>query len=260
MRMINFTVGLVLAFLTIAKVNSLQQGMPRTKASTPSSYGSSPGIFSSFEGRSWSSPSSSSGGSSWGSGGRGGGRGGGGRGGRGGRFGRPRMDDRAQLKFSKTIKIDPENKTPVADMNFSPATRRVLEEKGFTDLTPVQSQSFDYIFDGVDIVARSRTGTGKTLAFGLPLIEKVVKMGLNERRSSNDGLPLILILEPTRELAMQVAQELGSVCAAHKMRVQAIFGGVINVYLLCFKTMIGLDNNCRHFYMYCRFIGWNSAL
>ena len=243
--MINFTVGLVLAFLTIANVNSLQQGISRTKISTPTSHDSSSSLFSSFEGRSWSSPSSS-GGSSWGSGGRGGGRGGGGRGGRGGRFGRPRMDDRAQLKFSKTVKIDPENKTPVADMNFSPATRRVLEEKGFTDLTPVQSQSFDYIFDGVDIVARSRTGTGKTLAFGLPLIEKVVKMGLNERRSSNDGLPLILILEPTRELAMQVAQELGSVCAAHKMRVQAIFGGVANVYLLIFKVVFQKCDRAGH--------------
>ena len=76
-------------------------------------------------------------------------------------------------------------------------------------MTPVQSQSYDYVFDGADVVARSRTGTGKTFAFGLPLIEKLVAAGLNERRSAKEGLPLILILEPTRELAMQVAQELG---------------------------------------------------
>ena len=135
---------------------------------------------------------------------RGGGRGGG----RGGRGGRPRMDDKAVLKFSKTIKIDPTQKTPIAEMKFSANTRRVLEEKGFTELTPVQSQTFDYVFEGVDIVARSRTGTGKTLAFGLPLIEKIVSLGLNERRSGNDGLPLVLVLEPTRELAMQVCVNL----------------------------------------------------
>ena len=71
------------------------------------------------------------------------------------------------------------------------------------------------------------TGTGKTFAFGLPLIEKLVAAGLNERHPGDPskGLPLILVLEPTRELAIQVAQELGTVCSAHKMRVQAIFGG-----------------------------------
>jgi ATP-dependent RNA helicase DDX21 len=93
-------------------------------------------------------------------------------------------------------------------------------------MTPVQSQSFEYVFGGQDVVARSKTGTGKTFAFGLPLIEKIVQSGLNQRKTARDGLPLIIILEPTRELAMQVAQELGSVCAAHKLRVQAIFGGV----------------------------------
>ena len=60
-------------------------------------------------------------------------------------------------------------------------------------------------------------------AFGLPLIEKIVSLGLNNKRGA--GLPLVLILEPTRELALQVAQELGSVCSAHKMRVLAMFGG-----------------------------------
>ena len=108
-------------------------------------------------------------------------------------------------------------------MSFSTKTLRVLQEKGFTECTPVQSQSYARVLAGEDVVARSRTGTGKTLAFGLPLIERLVAQGLNEARQ---GLPLILILEPTRELAMQVAQELGSICAAHRMRVQAVYGGV----------------------------------
>jgi DEAD/DEAH box helicase len=186
---------LLLAVVALSSVISLRHALPTSVSNVAKS--SNTKRFSS-EGRSWGG-GRSSGGSSWGGGGRGGGR--------GGRGGRPRMDDRIQLKFSKTIKIDPDNKTPVAEMKFSPATRRVLEEKGFTELTPVQSQTFDYVFDGVDIVARSRTGTGKTLAFGLPLIEKIVALGLNERRSSKDGLPLILVLEPTRELAMQVSPD-----------------------------------------------------
>ena len=189
---------LLVAVVTLSSVISLRHALP---SSTLNVVKKSITRRFSSEGRSWGGggQSRSSGGSSWGGGGRGGGR--------GGRGGRPRMDDRIQLKFSKTIKIDPDNKTPIAEMKFSSATRRVLEEKGFTELTPVQSQTFDYVFDGVDIVARSRTGTGKTLAFGLPLIEKIVALGLNERRSSKDGLPLILVLEPTRELAMQVSTD-----------------------------------------------------
>jgi ATP-dependent RNA helicase DDX21 len=174
-------------------------------------------------GGSWGKPRSGGGG-----GGGGGYRGRGGGGGGGWGRGRPqqRQDPYAKLKFSKTLKIDPEQKTALSEMKLSDLTRSVLEEKGFKEMTPVQSQSFDYVFSGADVVARSRTGTGKTFAFGLPLIEKIVAARENERRTPRDGLPLILVLEPTRELAMQVAQELGSVCAAHRMRVQAIFGGV----------------------------------
>jgi ATP-dependent RNA helicase DeaD len=107
-------------------------------------------------------------------------------------------------------------------MTFSPITRKVLADKGFTTMTPVQSQSYDLIFEGEDVVARSRTGTGKTFAFGIPLIEKLVSQDLHRARGR---LPLVLVLEPTRELAIQVAQELGTVCAAHGMRVLPVFGG-----------------------------------
>lgn len=147
--------------------------------------------------------------------------GGGGGGGRG-RF-NSQQDPSEKLRFSKTIKIDPEKTTALSEMSLSAKTRSVLEGRGFTVMTPVQSQSYEYVFSGADVVARSRTGTGKTFAFGLPLIEKIVASGLNEKRGS--GLPLILVLEPTRELALQVAQELGSICAVHRMRVMAMFGG-----------------------------------
>lgn len=110
-------------------------------------------------------------------------------------------------------------------MNLSAKTMDVLRSKGFEYMTPVQSQSYELVHSGEDLVARSRTGTGKTFAFGLPLIEKIVSSGVLEKARDGAGMPMILILEPTRELALQVAQELGSVCAAHRMRVQAIFGG-----------------------------------
>jgi len=153
-----------------------------------------------------------------GGGGRGGGRGGGGRGGWG-----QKMDPTLKLRFSKTIKIDPTLKTPLEEMNFHEKTKKILAERGFTEMTPVQSQSYQHIIDGGDIVARSRTGTGKTYAFGIPLIEKLVSSGISKQMN---GLPAVVILEPTRELAMQVAEELTSLCAAHRMQVLAVYGGV----------------------------------
>ncbi len=136
-----------------------------------------------------------------------------------------RMDPAAKLKFSETIKIDPEVKAPITDMKFSPQTLKILEEKKFTQMTPVQTASYDPVFNGKDVVARSRTGTGKTFAFGLPIIEKLIANGIGEKRMVN-GLPLVLIMEPTRELAMQVAQELSGFCAIHRLRITAIYGGV----------------------------------
>eukprot|EP01038_Epipyxis_sp_PR26KG_P009150 gene9150-12341_t len=141
----------------------------------------------------------------------------------GGGGGRAKMDQSLKLRFTKTVKIDPESKTPIEEMNFSPKTLSVLQAKGFTEMTPVQSQSYDLVYSGADVVARSKTGTGKTFAFGIPLIEKIVAQNLH--LSPRENLPLILVIEPTRELAVQVAQELSSICSVHKMRVEAIYGG-----------------------------------
>lgn len=154
---------------------------------------------------------------------RGGGYGGRGGGGYGGRGGRPRMDQTATLRFANTIKIDPNIEKKVDEMGFSEKTLRVLKEKGFESLTPVQTQSYSIVYEGQDVVARSRTGTGKTFAFGLPLVEKLVADGVGQL-SSRD-LPLVLVLEPTRELCIQVAHELGTLCSAHRLRTQAIYGG-----------------------------------
>lgn len=149
--------------------------------------------------------------SKWGSGG-------------GGRYGRPQMDPTAQLRFKKTVKIDPDFQTAIDELGVSDKTLEVLRKKNFEVMTPVQSQSYSHVYDGEDVVARSRTGTGKTIAFGLPIIEKLVQRGLNEMRSGRD-LPLVLVLEPTRELAMQVSQELSKLCSVHRMRVHSIYGG-----------------------------------
>ena len=107
-----------------------------------------------------------SGGSSYGGGGRGGGggyggRGGGGRGGGGGwrgggsRGGGFRPPPDIPIRFTKTIKIDPEFKTPLSDMPMSDKTKKVLADKGFESMTPIQSQSYDLVYSGVDVVGKT---------------------------------------------------------------------------------------------------------
>lgn len=72
--------------------------------------------------------------------------------------------------------------------------------------------TFDPIYEGKDLIGRAYTGQGKTLAFLLPIIEKIRKNGQVPPRRSRD--PLVLILSPTRELANQI-QEQVQMCAPH---------------------------------------------
>ena len=77
------------------------------------------------------------------------GNGGRGRGGGGRSYSRP---DTIPIRFAKTIKIDPDDKTRVEDMPLSIKTKKVLVEKGFEFMTPIQSQSYDLVYSVVDVV------------------------------------------------------------------------------------------------------------
>ena len=87
------------------------------------------------------------------------------------------------------------------DFNLNPNTLKAIEEMGYSIPTPVQEATIPEIIKGHDILASARTGTGKTAAFLLPLIDKIVS------EPQRGAFPQILVLVPTRELAQQVAQE-----------------------------------------------------
>src|SRR5205814_5617236 len=78
------------------------------------------------------------------------------------------------------------------------------------------------VLAGTDLLARAQTGTGKTAAFGLPMVERVVA----RRPAGRSRLPRGLVLVPTRELAAQVHRSLATYGAPAQLRVTAIFGGV----------------------------------
>ena len=101
--------------------------------------------------------------------------------------------------------------------NFSEALIQTLSEKGYSSPTPIQKAAIPELLLGRDLVGQAQTGTGKTAAFALPILERLNK---------NVGHPQVLVLAPTRELAMQVAEAFRSYAAGHPhLKVLAIYGG-----------------------------------
>src|SRR3954466_11961630 len=106
--------------------------------------------------------------------------------------------------------------TGFADLPLSEELRRGIAERGYEKPTPVQAAVFAPILAGKDLIVRSKTGTGKTAAFGPPPPERIPG---GPRRAS------ALVLCNTRELALQVAQEIEALGKYKDLRVVAIYGG-----------------------------------
>ena len=103
------------------------------------------------------------------------------------------------------------------DLGLSNDALRVLERKGFEVPTPIQEKTIPALLSGSkDIVGQAQTGTGKTAAFGLPIIEMI---------QENLGTVQVLVLTPTRELAIQVAEEIHSLRGNKKLSIIPIYGG-----------------------------------
>ena len=104
---------------------------------------------------------------------------------------------------------------PFSKLGLTPSLCAPLARMGYRQPTPVQSASIPIVLEGADLLARAQTGTGKTAAFGLPMIDRLV---VRERRSRT-AKPLGLVLVPTRELAVQVQRALTTYGAPVQLRV-----------------------------------------
>ena len=103
------------------------------------------------------------------------------------------------------------------DLQFSPFIAKALEELGFSALTEVQQKSIPVMKSGADLVAKAPTGTGKTFAFGIPLIDKI-DVSVNETQA--------VVLAPTRELAVQIRTELQKIGKyVEGLRTAVVYGG-----------------------------------
>jgi ATP-independent RNA helicase DbpA len=89
--------------------------------------------------------------------------------------------------------------TPFSELDLGPEWLEMLETIGYHAMTPIQAESLPHLLDGRDLIGQANTGTGKTAAFGLGLLQRITPAG---------RLPGALVLAPTRELAEQIAEEL----------------------------------------------------
>ncbi|MEG0804986.1 MAG: DEAD/DEAH box helicase [Lachnospiraceae bacterium] len=103
------------------------------------------------------------------------------------------------------------------DYDLKPETQNALELLGYLEPTPIQRQALPIILDGKDMVGKAETGSGKTAAFGIPICDKILW---------EENAPQALILEPTRELALQVKEELFRIGRKRRIKVPAVFGGM----------------------------------
>ena len=102
-------------------------------------------------------------------------------------------------------------------LNLYPQVLRAIEEMGFEEATPIQSQAIPVVMSGVDVIGQAQTGTGKTASFGIPVLHKV---------DPDNRKTQVIILSPTRELAIQVADEIRRLGKyMHGIKVLPVYGG-----------------------------------
>ncbi len=106
--------------------------------------------------------------------------------------------------------------TKFEDLGLSPATLEAVLKMGFEEATPIQAETIPMGLANKDLIGQAQTGTGKTAAFGIPLVEKV-----DVTKDAIQGI----IIAPTRELAIQVSEELYKIGSGKRVRVLSIYGG-----------------------------------
>ena len=113
-----------------------------------------------------------------------------------------------------------------ADLPLRPETQAALAEHGFISPFPIQEMVLPIALGDGDVIGQAKTGTGKTLAFGIPLIERVIAPLDSEwSELAAKGLPQVLVVVPTRELCVQVTKDIDELTGNRGIRTLAVYGG-----------------------------------
>ena len=113
------------------------------------------------------------------------------------------------------------------ELGVSEGIRRAIEEMGFVQPMPVQEEVIPYLLGNQnDVIALAQTGTGKTAAFGIPVLQRIASMPRPQMGEIGRGLPHALILAPTRELCLQIADDLRDFSKyLEGIHIEAVYGG-----------------------------------
>ncbi len=112
--------------------------------------------------------------------------------------------------------IDLKDVVSFGNIEINKRVAQALTDMGFEEPTPIQQMAIPLLYDGRDVVGQAQTGTGKTAAFGIPIVEMV---------NNRYGGVQALIITPTRELAIQVAEEISKIGKYRRVRTLPIYGG-----------------------------------
>ena len=112
---------------------------------------------------------------------------------------------------------------PFADLGLHTSFCRTVAKLGFKQPSEIQSAAIPKVLAGEDVLAIAQTGTGKTAAFGLPLLQHLTAL---KKGRATPRCPRSLVLAPTRELALQIHAELGNLCAGSNLYLACVIGGV----------------------------------
>ena len=125
----------------------------------------------------------------------------------------------------ESFAVEPEDgKTRFHDLDLPRAVMHGIADLGFRYASPIQSEALPVVLDGEDIVAKAQTGTGKTAAFLISMIDTFLREPIEGKRRT--GTPRALILAPTRELVIQIAQDAEDLCKYTRLSVLSIVGGM----------------------------------
>jgi len=124
-----------------------------------------------------------------------------------------------------TFKVDPvKGKTRFHDFDLEPDLMHAIADLGFHYCSPIQAQSLPYALQGRDVVGKAQTGTGKTAAFLAAIIDYLLKTPLSEKAYAGEARALIIA--PTRELVMQIAEDAKGLCKYTELQVHTLVGGM----------------------------------
>src|SRR5262249_25445978 len=132
----------------------------------------------------------------------------------------PAASAETETELTAPAPVRPDSPT-FTDLGVRPETVTALEAVGITRAFAIQEYALPIALRGADLIGQAPTGTGKTLGFGIPLLQRAVSPG-----EGADGLPQALVVVPTRELGLQVARDIEAASRTRGIRVLPVYGGV----------------------------------